>query len=818
MSDIVQSSNTSKLFPIDIEQEVKQSYTNYAMSVIVSRAIPEARDGLKPVHRRILYSMFEQGLRHNSEPKKVAKVLGGVLGNYHPHGQDSVYNALVRLAQDFSLRYPLVIGQGNFGSIDGDPPAAYRYTETKLAPISEEMLADIRKNTVDFMPNYDETQQEPTVLPAALPSLLINGATGIAVGFTTEIPPHNLKEIAEAVVTLVDNSDTTDEALYKIVRGPDFPTGSIICGTKNIIKAYKYGRGQIILQARHTIETHNEYERIVFLDVPYAKRKAELVLGLAEQVNNESIPDVRDIRDESNRDGIRVVVELKKGANTHLILQRIFTLTGFQSSYNMNFVALVKGRPQTLSLKQMLQIYIDHRKEVIERKTQFELDEAEARIHIVRGLIIALHDIDTVVALIKQSKNTETAKQALVSHFKIDDIQAKAILDMQLHRLTSLEVQKLENEKQSLETLIASLQDLLASPQKIREVIKKTILEIAEKHGDERKTEIQEKEALSVSEEELIDKEDVVITLTESGYIKRTTLDTFGLQRRGGKGKIGVSLSKDDETSHVYVGNTHDSILFITSKGRSFIIKTYQIPSATRTSRGQSIKTLLNMENNETISSLLYAPSFENSTADTSLILATAQGKIKKVKWSTLSNAVSRRGIRTITLKENDMVVGGIVTHDIQDVFMFSAQGRLLRFHSKALRSMGRTAGGVGGMRLKKQDKIIGVHEGDDESSFVLLTETGFGKRLLAKHIHPHGRNTGGVVCIGISEKTGALTIALPVQEKGTITSLTKKGKTLRVDVEQCPIQGRTARGVSIVTTDENDTLKSATMFSSVEK
>lgn len=803
--------NPNNIILIDVEKEVKQSYLNYAMSVIVSRALPDARDGLKPVHRRILYSMLEIGLRHNTPTKKVSRILGAVLANYHPHGPDSVYNALARLAQDFSLRYPLVHGQGNFGSIDGDPAAAYRYTEAKLSAISEEMMADIKKDTVDFMLNYDESQKEPTVLPAALPSLLVNGAMGIAVGFTTEIPPHNLREVSDAIVALADNPEITIEQLMKFIKGPDFPVGGIIRGTSGIYNAFKTGNGKITIQSHHTIETIKDSERIVFTDIPYTKRKAEIISHLADQVNNSLITDVRDIRDESNRKGIRVVVELKKNANTHLVLQRIFTLTDFQANYSINFVALVDGKPQTLPLKRTLEIYIEHRKNVVFRKTQFELNEAQARAHILRGLLIALHNIEEVIKLIRESENPAIAKSRLMSHFSLDDIQTQAILDMRLHRLTSLEVHKVQQELASLELLIKKLESILADPQKVLNIVKENIQDIAKKYGDDRRTEIQESEALAISEEALIDEEEVVVTLSASGYIKRTSLSAFGVQKRGGKGKFGILLTKDDELKHIYVGSTHESVLFVTSKGRAFILKLYQLTTGTRTSKGQSIKNILKLDNNEHISSLLHAPAFlKQEENNTSLVLATKNGKTKKLAWNNLSGAVTKRGIRIIGLAENDEVIGGVVATNIQDIFLFSSKGRTLRFSSEVLRFIGRTAAGVGGMKTKSDDYITGVHVGDKDTVYMLLSSKGYGKRMHASEITPHGRNTSGVICMKINDKTGNLIISLPVTEHNTITVMTKKGKTLRASVNTCAIQGRTARGVSIITVDDEDKLISA--------
>ena len=530
---------------------------------------------------------------------------------------------------------------------------------------------------------------------------------------------------------------------------------------------------------------------------------------MAEQVNNGAIVDIKDIRDESNRDGIRVVIELKKGANTHIILQRIYSLTDFQANYSIHFVALVNNRPQVLSLKKALEIHIQHRTGVIERRTQFELDEAEAKAHVLRGLLIALHNIDEVIAVIKKSANSPIAKEALIKTFSLDAIQAQAILDMRLHRLTSLEIKKIEEELAALETLIKKLQAILADPKKILAIVKETIEHIANKYGDERKTEIQESEVLSVSEEEFIDQEDVVITLTQSGYIKRTLISEFGVQRRGGKGKFGISLTKNDVLAKIFVGNTHDPVLFITSNGRSFILKLYQIPEGSRTARGQSISNLLNLEAGEYISSLLPAPSF-NENESTFLFLATSQGKVKKISWKNLTGAVTKRGIRAITLKENDFVVSGVVATDKESIFLFSSKGRVLRFFSQTLRTMGRTGFGVSGMKTKAEDSIVGMQVENPDVIFMLLSSNGYGKRLKASDINPHGRNTSGVVCMGISEKTGNLLISLPVQENDAITAMTQKGKTLRVAAGSCAIQGRAAQGVSVITVDDEDQLSSA--------
>ncbi len=798
--------NEGKIVPINIEDEIKESYLNYAMSVITSRALPDARDGLKPVHRRILYTMFESGMRHDTATKKSANVVGTALGRYHPHGNASVYDALVRMAQPFSLRYPLVFGQGNFGSLDRDPPAAERYTETRLEHIADEMLRDIKKKTVDFIPNYDESREEPSVLPAALPCLLLNGSTGIAVGFTTEIPPHNLREVAAAITAYIDNADISIEELMKYVHGPDFPTGAIIRGVSGIRKAYRTGAGKITIESHYTIEQTNSNDRIIFTDIPFAKNKAELIKRLADKVNNGDISSIRDIADESNKEGVRIVIDLKKDANTEITLQKILSHTDFRCTYSINMTALVHGKPKQLTLKDTIKVYVEHRRDVVTRKAQFELKEAQDRAHIVRGLLIAIAEIDEVIHLIKSSSNTKEAHAKLKNRFSLDDVQTQAILDMRLHNLTGLELHKLEEELAELTKRIADLESFLASNEKILENIKNTIVQLSEKFGDKRRTEIIQAEADIINEEDLIDKEEMMVTLSSAGYIKRTRLSEFGVQRRGGKGKFGITLSKDDTPKQMFVGQTHDRVLFITSNGRSFIIKLYEIPSGSRTARGSSVKGVLPLEAQEYISSIIRISS-EFTDENLSLFLATKKGKVKKVAWHSIAtSAMTKRGIRSISLQENDEVIAGSIINATHDLFLFSSEGKVLRFPSASVRTMGRTAVGCGGMKLPNKDStIVNALAADSDETFILITSRGYGKRLHANHIMKHGRNTMGMRAIAVGEQAGNLVNALAIEESDTISTLTSQGKILRFSASTCPAMGRAARGVRVVTVDEND-------------
>lgn len=798
----------NRIIKINIEDEIKQSYLNYAMSVIVSRALPDARDGLKPVHRRILYTMFEAGMRHDTPTKKSANVVGTALGRYHPHGQTSVYDALVRLAQPFSLRYPLVFGQGNFGSLDRDPPAADRYTEARLEQIADEMLADIKKNTVDFTPNYDESRQEPTVLPAALPCLLLNGSTGIAVGFTTEIPPHNLREIADAIAAYVDDEHISAEDLMRHVKGPDFPTGAAILGVEGIRKAYRTGAGKITVQSHYTIEERESGDRIIFTDIPFAKNKAELIKRLADKVVSGDIPSIKDIGDESNREGVRVVIELKKDANTQITLQKIFAGTDFRTSYSINMTALVNGRPKQLSLKEAIATYVEHRKSVITRRAQFELAEAEARAHIVRGLLIAIESIDEVIATIKASENPKEANKNLCARFGLDEIQAQAILDMRLQSLTGLELEKLQKELAELEKLIADLKDFLSKPERVLASIKETIIRIKEKYGDARRTEIVHAEAGIVAEEDLIEQEDMLVTLSTAGYIKRTPLSEFGVQRRGGKGKFGITLTKDDAPRQMFVGKTHDNVLFITSFGRSFIIKLYEIPQGGRTARGSSIKGVLPLESSEYISSVLRIDPAVAGKADASLFLATKNGKVKKTQWTKIaSSAATKRGLRVITLAEGDEVIAGNIMDETQDVFLFSSEGKVLRFPYASVRDMGRAAAGIGGMKIKDEVAIVNALAAGGDAGILLISSRGYGKRLAAGDVTPHGRNTGGMKAIAIDFPADTLMGAFVVEEDDTVSAITSQGKILRFGAASCPLMGRAARGVRVVSVDDNESV-----------
>ncbi len=809
---------TSQIINVQIEDEVQKSYLNYAMSVIVSRALPDVRDGLKPVHRRILYSMLELGLHHNTAFKKAGRTLGHVISYYHPHGQDSIYFALVRMAQDFSLRYPVVWGQGNFGSIDGDPPAAFRYTECKLKKITEEMLQDIGKNTVDFVLNYDDSHKEPTVLPATLPYLLVNGATGIAVGMTTEVPPHNIREIVGAIRAQIQNPNISLDELMSHVNGPDFPTGAIIKGTQGIRKAYETGVGTITIQSRYTIEESTQgHERIIFTEIPYMKKKSDMIVRLADLVNNKTIESIRDIRDESNREGIRVVIELKKEANVNITLNKILSHSDFQCNYNIKLTALEKNRPKTFSLKEIITAYIEHRKEIITRRCTYELKQAEERAHILKGLIIAQENIDKVITIIKQSPNPSVAKQNLIQTFPLDEIQAQAILEMRLQRLTGIEIKKIQEELKALEDTITRLNAILNDISLVLEIVDQDLARIDSAYGDERKTEISFEEASRLTDEEMMDKEAMVVVMTKAGYIKRCALHEFGLQSRGGKGKLGTTLSKDDMLEHLSIGNTLSTTLFITSQERAFAIKNYQIPLAKRTSKGASVKSILPLENNEKICAIL---NFEDiHDPDSYLLLTTLRGKTKQVHLPKLKGAFYKRGIRTITLQDDDTVQSALIMDKSQDdIMMFSKHGKVVRINKSQIRIMGRSAAGVSGMRLKENDIVVGLLSCKNDDIVFLITEQGYGKRIRASEINVRGRGSVGVGVININEKTGALLGAFRISERQSVMATTAQGKTIRFNCDDCPIQSRFSRGVVLFKVDGDDIVTSVAIEALEEK
>ena len=804
--------NRGRVIPIAIEDEIKDSYLNYAMSVIVSRALPDIRDGLKPVHRRILYAMNEMGLRSDRSFKKCGRIVGDVLGKFHPHGDQSIYDALVRLAQHFSMRYPVVRGQGNFGSVDGDPPAAMRYTEAKMERIAEEMLRDIKKETVDFQNNYDDTMQEPIVLPAAVPYLLINGASGIAVGMATNIPPHNVKEVTAAIMAYIDNPNIAIEELMKHIKGPDFPTGGIIFGKRGIRRAYTTGKGKITVRARCSLETMKSgKERVLITEIPYAVNKANLIVRIAALVQDKKIDGISDLRDESDKSGMRIVIELKKGVIPKIILNQLFTHTSLQQNFNVNNLALVKGKPEVLTLKDSITYFVEHRKEVIIRRTEYDLRKAEERAHILEGLKIALDNIDRVIALIKGSKDVDTARKGLMDTFGLSEKQSQAILDMRLQKLTSLETQKIIDELKEVKELIDYLRDLLAHEHKILDLIKTESQEIADKYGDERKTEILFEEIEEIDIEDMIQKEDMVVVITNKGYIKRVSVSSYRNQGRGGKGSSSASLRADDFIEHVFVASTHDCILFITSTGKAYWIKVHEIPESSRTARGAHVKTLLAISANEEISEVL---ALEDFSEDHFVLMATRKGIVKKVPVSQFVHAKTR-GITAIKLDPGDILVSTLLTKGNSEIALVSKNGYTLRFHEEAVRAMGRNSRGVTGIKLSKNDELAGVLSVQEESTMLIISENGYGKRIHFDNFHAHNRATKGQISYRVSEKTGEVVGVASVREDDDVVCITSQGIAMKLEVKQIPIMGKTAFGVRIVNIEKPDVLVS---FARVEK
>ncbi len=793
-----------KVIPIAIEDEIRSSYLNYAMSVIVSRALPDVRDGLKPVHRRILYSMSEMGLHYNQPYKKCGRIVGDVLGKFHPHGDQSIYDALVRLAQDFSLRYPMVWGQGNFGSVDGDPPAAMRYTEARLHRLAEEMLADIGKDTVDFGPNYDDTMEEPLVLPAAVPYLLVNGASGIAVGMATNIPPHNLREVAAAIVAMIDNPEITFDELVKHVSGPDFPTGGVIFGRRGIRQAYKTGKGRVTVRGRFSLETtKGGKERIIVTEIPYAVNKVTLVTRIAELVHDHKLDGIADLNDESDREGMRIVIELKRGAIPKVVLNQLFTLTPLQQNFSVNNLALVNGRPQLLTLAEMIHYFIEHRKVVVTRRSRFDLKKAEERAHILEGLRIALANIDEVIAIIKGSKTVELARSGLMGRFSLSEIQAQAILDMRLQRLTSLETQKVLDELAQVLAQIDYLKDLLSSEQKILEVVKKEIAEIAEKYGDDRRTEIVAEEVEEINIEDLIKKEDMVVLLSNRGFIKRVPVSAYRNQGRGGKGSSSASLLEEDFIERLFIASTHDYILFVTNEGKSYWLKVHEIPEASRAARGQHIKSLLAISANEEITAVV---SLQGFTDNTFLLMATSRGVVKRVETSAFANARTR-GIAAINLDAGDKLMAALLCGGNRGVVLVSRKGNALRFAEESVRAMGRASRGVLGMRLDKEDELAGALIVDAEEQMLLVSEYGFGKRIEFNLFSVHGRGTRGQVAYKTTDKTGEIVAVVAVRAEDELVCMTSQGNAIRLKVTEVPVMGKSAHGVRIVHIEKPDFL-----------
>jgi DNA gyrase subunit A len=796
------SDHVGRVIPVAIEDEVKESYLNYAMSVIVSRALPDVRDGLKPVHRRILYSMNEMGLRSDRPFKKTGRIVGDVLGKYHPHGDQSIYDALVRLAQDFSLRYPVVTGQGNFGSVDGDPPAAMRYTEARMSKLAEEMLRDINKNTVDFGPNYDDSMQEPLVLPANFPFLLANGASGIAVGMATNMPPHNLNEIAAAISALIANPKITHKELLQFIKGPDFPTGGIIYGSEGIKEAFQTGKGRIVLRARMVLETlKGGKDAIIVTEIPYQVNKSTLIVKIAEMVKDHKIDGISDLRDESDRNGIRIVIELRRGAIPKIILNQLFANTQLQVNFNVNNIALVHGRPKLINLKELIADFVEHRKIVVTRRSKFDLEKALEREHILEGLKIALDNIDEVIKIIKQSKTVDTARKNLMQRFKFSTKQAQAILDMRLQRLTSLETQKIIDELAEVKKLIAYLKDLLSSEKKILNVVKEETEELAKKYGDPRKTEIIEAEVEKLDIEDLIVKEDMVILISNKGFIKRLPLSSYKRQNRGGRGSSSSKLKDEDFITQIFIASTHDYILFITSEGKAYWLKVHEIPEGSKISRGQNIKALLALSENEDITTCASLSEFSENSY---VFMVTSKGVAKKVKTSDFSNA-RQRGIIAINLDKDDKLIGANLSDGNEDILLVTRNGYALRFKEKTVRPTGRTSRGVAGIRLASDDAVIAALTIRKDEHMVLISGKGYGKRILYDNFKPHGRGTRGQTCYKTTAKTGKLASALSIRKKDDLICITSTGNTIKLKLKSIPEMGKTAVGVCIVAIKDDD-------------
>lgn len=803
-----------KIIPVDIEDEMKGSYIDYAMSVIVARALPDVRDGLKPVHRRVLFGMHELGLAPNRPYKKSARIVGEVLGKFHPHGDTAVYDTMVRMAQGFSLRYPLVDGQGNFGSVDGDSPAAMRYTEVRLARIAEEMLRDLEKGTVDFAPNFDDSLKEPTVLPALLPNLLVNGTSGIAVGMTTNIPPHNLGEIIDGVVSVIDNPELVEDKLLKIIKAPDFPTGGIIYGYDGVRDAYKNGRGRILVRAKATIETgKNDRQRIIVTEIPYQVNKASLIEKIADLVRDKKIEDISDIRDESDRDGMRIVIELKRDANAGVVLNNLYKHTQMQTTFGVIMLALVDGRPQVLTLRKMIDHFIKHRNEVVVRRSKYELDQAEKRAHILEGYIIALDNIDAIIKLIKSSKDVGTAHAGLMHKFKLSEVQAKAILEMRLQRLTGLERKKIEQEYKETIKLIEQLRAILASKKLQMQLIKDELKELKAKYADERRTEIVYK-AEEFSIEDMIAEEDVVITISHSGFIKRFPVSGYRRQARGGRGVTGMTTKEDDFIEHLFIASTHNYILFFTDKGRCYWLKVFEIPEAVRTSRGKSIVNLIQKQSDENIAAFVPVENFDEQHF---VAMVTEKGIIKKTALVEFSNP-RRTGIAAINLAKGDTVKDVKMTDGKSDLVIGTLTGMAIRFHEDEARPMGRTAGGVRGIRLGKNDKVIGMLALRRAGTSILVaTEKGYGKRSDTDEYRVSHRGGKGVITVRVTDKTGKMVALKEALETDDIVVVTEGGIIIRQPVTEIRLAGRNTQGVRLIRLDEKDSVAAVAIVKAEE-
>ncbi|MDA0778496.1 MAG: DNA gyrase subunit A [Bacteroidetes bacterium] len=817
------NSENEKIIPINIEDEMKTAYIDYSMSVIVSRALPDVRDGLKPVHRRVLYGMTELGLASNRSYKKSARIVGEVLGKYHPHGDTSVYDTMVRMAQDWSLRYPMVDGQGNFGSIDGDPPAAMRYTEARMRKLAEEMLQDIDKETVDFRPNFDDSLTEPTVLPARIPNLLVNGASGIAVGMATNMAPHNLTEVIDGTIAYIDNRDITIDELMEYVKAPDFPTGGIIYGTEGIKSAFETGRGRIVMRGKAEFDVNKSgREQIIITEVPYQVSPSQIIIKAVDLVNDKLLDGISEVRDESGRQGLRIVFDLKKDAVPNIVLNKLYKYTPLQTSFSVNNIALVKGRPLMLNLKDMIGHYVEHRHEVVIRRTEYLLKEAQKRAHILEGLIIALDNLDAVIKLIRASKNTEDARNGLMSEFNLSEIQAKAILDMRLQKLTGLEIDKVRAEYAELMATIADLKDILSDEVRRMQIIKDELIEVRDKYGDERRTAI-EFDAGEINIEDLIANEEMVVTISNMGYIKRTPLTEYKSQTRGGTGNKGVKHRDDDFVEHLFVTMTHNYILLFTDQGRCFWMRVYEIPEGGKVSKGRAIQNLINIPTDDVVRAFVATGNLKDEEYVNSnyIVMCTKNGTIKKTSLEQYSRPRTN-GINAITVRDGDQLLEAKLTDGTAEILLAKKSGKAIRFNEGDVRVMGRTASGVRGVRLENdQDEVIGmvcVNSSKTDVTIMVVSEKGYGKRTDIDDYRITGRGGKGVKTLSVTEKTGALISIKDVTDENDLMIITKLGITIRMKMSEMRVMGRATQGVRLIKVRDKDDIASVAKVPKVDE
>ncbi len=808
MAEDLPQKDTSKIVVQLLEEEMKSSYLAYSMSVIIGRALPAVADGLKPVHRRVLFGMHELGVGHTKPPKKSARIVGEVMGKFHPHGDAPIYESLVRMAQDWSLRYPLVKGQGNFGSIDGDAAAAMRYTECKLTPLADELLEDLDKKTVEFVPNFDNSLQEPTILPSKAPILLLNGSTGIAVGMATNIPPHNMTETCNAIIHTIDNPTATPGDVAPMLLGPDFPTGGIICGTQGIHDAYTTGRGKIIVRGKTRIEEHKGKQWIIIDEVPYMVNKAQLVEQIADLVRDKKIQGITDIRDESDREGMRVVIELKQGANTELILNQLYAHSRLQEAFGIILLAIVDNRPKICTIIELMSNFVKHRQIVVRKRTEYDLTDAQSRDHIVQGLLIALDSIDAVIVAIKASNGTEEAREALMTNHGLTKIQAQAVLDMKLQRLTSLEHTKLKQEHDELLKLITELQQILENQERINGIIKQELTHLASTYGDPRRTQIIAGNSV-VEDESLIKKEDVIVTVTNAGYVKRIPLDTYKAQKRGGKGIIGTETKEEDVVAQLFLANTHNYLLCFTSHGKIHWIKVHQVPESGRYAKGTPAANLIELSENEQVTTFIPVHEFSKNTY---LFMTTAKGIVKKTSLEEFSNP-RKGGIIALSLEEDDKLISVLQTTGKNNIIIATEQGMAVKFEENDVRNMGRTAYGVYGINLHDNDKVVGAAIANDTESLLTITKNGYGKRSPVSEYRLISRGGVGVINIKITDKNGVVVSVRPVKDTDEIMLISQQGIVLRTPASQINVIGRNTQGVRVMRLDSADFVVSATII-----